>query len=379
MKEPKKTFEARKKDHIKWALDESSQNKVDSNFSSIKLIHRPLPELKFSDVNIETSILGYKNCSPFFISSMTAGHQQSKSLNARFMAAAEKKKWIFGVGSQKKELFDSTASKEWKTLRAKYSNAFVLSNIGIEQVISSPLDQVLEIQKNLQSNAIIVHLNSIQELFQNGFAGNFSMKEGYKAIEKLVHKSKVPVIVKEVGFGFDLDTLKKLSSIGVHVVDLAGHGGTHWGYVEALRGQKVGASRDQKTKGPNKLKMISAFDDWGYSNAEMLKKIHAFKLTGSDALKGTTFWASGGIRSGVDAAKCLCLGATAVGLAQPLMKACLKSEAALFDAMDEYELELKVAMFAMGVVDLKALTMGKNWYEKKPFSGLFKIIVQRTS
>ena len=110
--------------------------------------------------------------------------------------------------------------------------------------------------------------------------------------------------------------------------------------------------------------MISAFDDWGYSNVEMLKKIHQFKLTGSDALKGSAIWASGGIRSGVDAAKCFCLGATSVGIAQPLMKACLKSEAALVNAMDEFELELRVAMFAMGVVDFDALVIGKNWYEK---------------
>ncbi len=360
MKETKKNFETRKKDHIKWALDRSSQNKVDSNFSQIKRIHRPLPELNFSEINIKTSILGYKNCSPFFISSMTAGHSQSKKINAQFLAAAEKKKWMFGVGSQKKELFDATASKEWKSLREKHPNAFVLSNIGIEQVIDTPLVEVLELQKNLQANAIIVHLNSIQELFQNSFSQNFTMKNGFKTIEKLVQKSKVPVIVKEVGFGFDLETLKSLSGIGVQVVDLAGHGGTHWGYIEALRDQKPTSKKRQ----PDKLKMISAFDDWGYSNAEMLKKIHEFKLTGSDALKGTQFWASGGVRSGVDAAKCLCLGANAVGIAQPLMKACLKGEDVLLTAMDEFELELKVAMFAMGVVDLNALVMGKNWYEK---------------
>ena len=359
MKESKRNFETRKKDHIKWALDESSQSKVDSDFSRIKLLHRPLPELQFSDVDIQTTILNYKNCSPFFISSMTAGHQKSVQINSRFMAAAQKKRWMFGVGSQKKELFDWTAVQEWKKLRSKYADVFVLSNIGIEQVIATPIEKILELQKNLQSNAFIVHLNSIQELFQNEFSEQFSLKNGYKSIEKLVQKSKVPVIVKEVGFGFDLETLKKLSQIGVQVVDLAGHGGTHWGYIEALRSQKPKGGSHQL----DKLKMISAFDQWGYSNAEMLKKIHDFKLTGSDGLKGTQMWASGGIRSGVDAAKCICLGATAVGLAQPLMKACLKGESALLSAMTEFELELKVAMFAMGVVDLNTLVMEKNWYE----------------
>lgn len=360
MKESKKNFETRKKDHIKWALDPSSQNKVDSSFSRIKLIHRPLPELKFSEIEIETSILGYEKCSPFFISSMTAGHQQGQKLNSRFMAAAERKKWIFAVGSQKKELFDSKASQEWKKLREMHSNAFVVSNIGIEQVIGASVEKILELQKNLQSRAIIIHLNSIQELFQNDFSASFSLKDGFKAIEKIVKKSKVPVIVKEVGFGFDLETLKKLSQIGVQVIDLAGHGGTHWGYIEALRGERAKGPKNQI----DKLKMISAFDEWGYSNVEMLQKINEFKKTGSGVLKGTQFWASGGVRSGVDAAKCLCLGASAVGLAQPLMKACLKGEADLHYAMDEFELELKVAMFAMGVVDLKSLVIGKNWYEK---------------
>lgn len=362
MKESKNDFETRKKDHIKLALNSSSQNKVGSDFSKIKLVHRPLPDLKFSDVNIYTTLLGKPNCAPFFISSMTAGHAQSQKINAKFMAAAEKKNWIFAVGSQKKELSDSKAPGEWKKLRAKHKDVVTLSNIGIEQVISTSADKILELQKNLESSGLIVHLNSIQELFQNGFANEFNLKNGLRAIENLITKSKVPVIVKEVGFGFDVQTLQSLSDVGVEIVDLAGNGGTHWGYIEALR-----SGRGQKNT-VNKLKMISAFDDWGYSNVEMLKNVQALKDRKHDAFKKTQFWSSGGIRSGVDAVKCLSLGAKAVGIAQPLMKACLmpdsKGQSVLIRVMDEFELELKVALFAMGISDLNKLTKEKNWYEK---------------
>jgi isopentenyl-diphosphate Delta-isomerase len=362
MKESKKEFESRKKDHIKWSLNPATQKKIESDFSKIKLIHRPLPDLKFSEVDITTTLFGVDRCSPFFISSMTAGHAQSKKINSQLMAAAEKKKWIFAVGSQKKELFDSKAADEWKKLRAKHKDVIVLSNIGIEQVISMPVDRIIGLQRNLQSSGIIVHLNSIQELFQNRFSAEFSLKNGLRAIENLVNKSKVPVIVKEVGFGFDIKTIQRLSEIGVAIIDLAGNGGTHWGYVEALRSQGGVKST------VNKLKMISAFDEWGYSNIEMLKNIQNLKERKHDVLKKTQIWSSGGIRSGVDAVKCLCLGAKAVGVAQPLMKACLmstsKKQSSLLTVMDEFELELKVALFAMGISDLNKLTKEKNWYEK---------------
>jgi isopentenyl-diphosphate delta-isomerase len=335
-------FENRKRDHIRLSLDSLSQSRVDAGYSRIRLKHLALPEIDFNEVELKTHLLGHHFSSPHFISSMTAGHTQSLDINLNLARAAEKMNWLMAVGSQRRELTDQAAQAEWAQIRTQVKNVKFVSNIGLSEVISQPVEQIVRLAETLDSIGLIVHLNPLQEVFQNMKNGHF--KGGIHAIENLVKKSKIPVLIKEVGFGINEELVEKLFSMGVHVIDLAGHGGTHWGMIEAARAQSEAMG----------VEAAAAFSDWGYSNVELLLKLQEVVLFNH-------VWASGGIRSGVDTAKCMALGARAVGVAQPLMKAAVLSEEAVLKVMKTFDEQLKVAMFCVGVRKCDEFLHKKVW------------------
>lgn len=353
-----KTFEQRKKDHIRLAQDNLTQNLVSNDFSRIALVPEALPEINFSDVSLEAKILGHKFSSPHFISSMTAGHEQGFKINSILAEASAEKNWLFCVGSQKKELLGLSAQAEIKNdlkqiAKTNKKTKFV-SNIGLEEVITYTPKEILRIVDSIQSIGLIVHLNALQEVFQN--KSDVKMKNGLKAIEKLVKASPVPVIAKEVGFGISRVTAKRLFNVGVSVVDVSGHGGTHWGMIEALRQEKNSYF----------VKSAEHFSDWGFSTVESL-------IDCQDLVNKKNIWASGGVRSGVDSAKCLAMGARAVGLAQPLLNSVItngkiNSTEHVLQTMAQFDYELRTALFCMGVDRVSLLNAQtkprKVWYEK---------------
>lgn len=355
----KSKFEQRKKDHIQFSLDSKSQNLASAHFDKIRLVHHALPNFNFSEVTLQTELLGHTFSSPHFISSMTAGHKDSFKINSTLAKAAAEKNWLMCVGSQRRELTDASAQSEWSRIREKYSDAKFVSNIGIEEVIQFPTEKILELPKNLNALGLIVHLNSLQEIFQKSQA---DFKGSLKAIEKLVSMSKIPLIVKEVGFGISKELMNQLFDAGVSVIDVAGRGGSHWGMIESLRTPKNSFQN----------KSIMAFSDWGQSAVECLIDSQSLILKLSNQQK---VWASGGIRSGVDTAKCLALGAAAVGIAQPLMKAAVKAQKSktqkmnpLSQVMDQFDFDLKTAMFCLGMINCVQLSQSatskkKVWYE----------------
>ena len=323
-------FEQRKKDHIRLSLSDQSQSLDDSQFSKIHLIHNALPEMNITDVHLTTELLGHPFSSPHFISSMTAGHGDSTNINLRLALAAQEKNWLMAVGSQRRELTEPEARNEWKEIRKSAAKTQFVSNIGIVELIQSKVDDIVRLTENLNAIGIYVHVNPLQEAFQKNATADFS--HGLKAIETLVKKIKIPVLVKEVGFGISSVLIKKLIDVGVHAVDVAGTGGTHWGWIEAHRQSEVSVERIS----------IDAFKDWGQSTVDCL--MHA-----SEYVLFHPIWASGGIRSGVDSAKCLALGARAVGIAQPLMKAAVVDQASVEQVMNVFDFQLKVAMFCSGI------------------------------
>lgn len=336
-------FEQRKKDHIRLALSEQdTQGLVDSGFSKIKLIHHALPEINFNDVSLETTLLNQHVSSPHFVSSMTAGHQDSKRINLNLAKACEQKNWFMAVGSQRKELTDSLAVQEWQLIRKEAPKTKFISNIGILELIQNPVDAVLKLVENLEAKGLFIHLNPLQEIFQKNSYIDFS--QGLKAIETIVKKSKVPVVIKEVGFGINAELTERLFEVGVAAVDVAGSGGTHWGWIEALRQDEDSIER----------RAISAFSDWGQTTVDCL-------LQAQEKILFNPIWASGGVRNGVDSAKCLALGARAIGLAQPLMKAALDDEETVLKVMDLFDYQLKVAMFCTGVRKCEDYLHKKVW------------------
>lgn len=340
--EPREQFEGRKQDHIRLSMSPKNQATGEAGFDRVELVHEALPDLNFDQVSLVSNSLGTKTKTPFLISSMTAGHAESVDLNARLARAAEEFGWRMGVGSQRKELNDSGAAAEWKSIRKQAPKVVLYGNLGLAQLIRTKVSAIEKLVESLEASGMIIHLNALQECMQP--EGTPAFKGGVKALKELAKKLSVPVIVKETGCGFSKPTLKRLRGLGLGAVDVSGYGGTHWGRIEGDRNQ------------PDSVRKAAAatFANWGISTVD--------SLAGAASMK-TDFevWASGGVRSGLDAAKLLAMGAETVGLALPILEAALQGEADLHMKMSVIEFELKTAMFCTGSVNLTELRDKKVW------------------
>lgn len=325
-----------------------------AEFDCLQFVHEALPDLDFTDVSLtvdasQATRTVSLSASPFFVSSMTAGHEAGAVLNRRLAAACAARGWLMGVGSQRRELFDSASAAEWREIRKNTPDVSLIGNIGLSQLIDSGTEKVLGLVDALEAVAMIVHLNPLQECLQP--EGTPQFRGGLHAIQALVESAKVPIIVKETGCGISGTTARRLIGTGVAVIDVAGRGGTHWGRIEGLRAAKVKTSS-------HLAKAAESFQNWGLSTVDSLSQVvQAGRATGVEV------WASGGIRSGLDAAKAIRLGAARVGVAQPFLAAALNGEEDLSRAMDRFEFELKVAMFCVGARDLAEL-------RRAPLNGL---------
>ncbi len=343
MSESSNQFEKRKSDHLRIALDPRSQAVGQSGLDSVELIHEALPEMNLQEVDMTTSLfLDHKIAlsSPIFISSMTAGHEQGHKINHALARLSDRRQILMGVGSQRRELTDKEAGQEWIEVRKQAPKALLLGNIGLSQLIESPIDQIRRLIESTEALALFVHLNPLQEALQPEGTANF--KAGLAAIENLVKLAGVPVIVKEVGSGFSESTLKRLNDTGIKAVDVSGRGGTHWGRVEGYRSQE-----DELL-----YKVAQTYANWGISTVQSL-------ANAKNANVGYEVWASGGVRSGLDVAKLLALGANKVGLAKPFLAAALQGDEALDALLNQLELELRIAMFCTGCRNLQELQTKK--------------------
>jgi isopentenyl-diphosphate delta-isomerase len=354
-------FETRKIDHVRIAMEPEVQTPEFSLLQHISLVHEALPEIDFQDVQISTSPFGILLNSPLFISSMTAGHAQGTEINRRLAEAAAQEGWMMGVGSQRKELGTDPraleAAKEWKIIRQAAPKAILFGNLGLTQLIQTPLEDVYRLLDNLEASGLFIHTNPLQEVLQP--EGTPQFRGGMKALEDLTagvsKKYGIPVVLKEVGCGFSAATLQKLQGLGLFAVDVSGLGGTHWGRVETARLQGQGK------------KIGETFANWGISTVESLLSAERLRAEG---LVSYQLWASGGVRSGLMAAKLVALGATMVGLAQPLLEAALedirgardpKELGALSSLMKRLDHELKIALFCTGCQDLDSFRGKGVW------------------
>lgn len=327
--EPTSQFEDRKKDHIKLSLDDRNEAVGLTGFDTFDLVHEALPNLNFDDVKLDTQSLGTLCATPFLISSMTAGHGGSVSLNSLLAEACERRGWRMGVGSQRRELGDPEAQREWNQVRQKAPRVEMFANLGLSQIIRSDVGAVQGVVEALEGKALIVHLNTLQEVVQP--EGTPYFRGGLEAIANLVKTLSCPVIVKETGCGFSESTIQRLVDAGVAAIDVSGLGGTHWGRIEG--GRNLEGSRLQK--------LSETFSHWGISTVQSLRNAQA--IPGEFEV-----WGSGGLRNGLQAAKAIALGATVVGFAKPILQAALIGEAALDEYMNLLELELKTALFCTG-------------------------------
>lgn len=322
-------FEKRKKDHIKLALMPSNQASEHNPFDHFSLQHEALPDFNFSEIDISTQRFGKIIQKPFFVSSMTAGHNQSIELNRILIDCCSQSQWAMGIGSQRRELTDPHAATEWKILRKSYPKVTLFSNLGIAQLITTPLTQIQSLIDALEAEALIIHCNPLQEVIQPEGTPHF--KGSWSALENLVKASPVPIVIKETGCGFSSTTLARLNNIGIAAVDVSGLGGTHWGRIEGARADK----------GSSQEKAAQTFQHWGINTIQSLKNAASVEPK-------FEIWGSGGVRHGLDAAKLFALGASSVGFAKPMLEAALQNIEQVHHLMNTIEYELKVALFCTG-------------------------------
>lgn len=329
-------FEQRKRDHIRLALLPENQANESHALDRVQLMHEALPDLDLSAVRMDTVRFSSPVSTPFIVSSMTAGHQNAVSINHNLVAACVENKWAMGVGSQRRELSDDNAADEWRELRKLYPKASLFGNLGIAQLIVTPIAKILRLCEVLEAEALIIHCNPLQESIQP--EGTPQFKGCWQAIESLVHQLGLPVIVKETGCGFNGKTIQRLDSLGVSAIDVSGLGGTHWGRIEGHRA----------VDSPLHQQVANSFRNWGISTLDSLLQARALSLS-------CEIWGSGGVRHGLDAAKLIALGASTIGFAKPLLAPALESAEAVSLKMQQIEYELKVAMFCTGSARLDDL------------------------
>lgn len=328
-------FSQRKKDHIDISLRDDSQAFVDQ-FSQIELQHNAVPEVNLSDVSLKTEVFGHSLKSPLFVSSMTLGHEGAEKLNEPIMRQCQEQGWMMGLGSQRRQLFDPKAYQECEKLRSQFPSVVLFGNIGLSQVIETSVEKIRSLVESLDAQFLVVHTNPMQEAIQAEGTPNF--KGSLEALSTLCAQVGVPVVLKETGCGFSRKTMEQVSILGLSAVDVSGMGGTHWGRVEGLR---------QKSSDLG-YQVAQTFSQWGISTVDSVKN-------GLDLERPLSLWASGGVRNGLDAAKLLVIGAEKIGFARPILQAVTQSEDDLKKLLNRLDYELKVAMFCLGVTELKSL------------------------
>ncbi len=332
-------FEERKRDHLRHALDPANQALGLSGLDAIQLHHDALPELDFDEVELTSSCLGLPLRAPFFVAGMTAGHAEASDLNLKLARACRDRGWAMGVGSQRREL-DGEVVDDWKWLRKEVPELVLFANLGLSQVRLATTDQIRRVVEGLGAQALCIHLNALQECMQP--EGTPQFRGGLARIVELTRALPVPVVLKETGCGFSARTLNRVADFLIGAVDVSGLGGTHWGRIEGARATATFSADQGRKDDAMRARAALVFGEWGESTVESV-------ISASRILPARIeVWATGGVRSGLDAAKLIALGAHLVGYAKPALEAVTLGEPALQAWMQSQEFELKTALFCSG-------------------------------
>lgn len=333
------SIKKRKAEHIEIVANDAAMDRRKFYFDDIRLTHRALPEISLADVDPSVEFLGKKLSFPFLISSMTGGSgEEIRLINHNLARAAEAEGVAMGVGSQR-VMFHDPAARASFDLRGAAPHALLFGNLGAVQLNEGmTLTQIRDAIDVLKADALILHLNPLQEAVQPEGDIDFSnLREKIaEVVQGLLVLSEgeggTPVIVKEVGAGMSKADAELLIQAGVKMIDVAGTGGTSWSRIEAAR------SGDSS--------LGECFQDWGVPTPDALRA-----LSGLDA----TLIASGGIRTGIDMAKAMILGASLCGVARPLLTPAMESIDAVRSVIQRIRKEFVTAMFLLGVQNIEQL------------------------
>jgi isopentenyl-diphosphate delta-isomerase len=329
----------RKREGIEIPLNNDVQAKTTSTYLEyVKLIHNALPELDYDEIDISTNFLKQKFSAPLIIDSMTGGAPEAAKINGRLGELAEKYGFAMGLGSQRAGLESKQLAETYSIARKNAPSAFLIANIGGAQLAKGlTIENIKKIIDMIQADALVIHLNPLQELIQP--EGEPKYKGVFSKISEISGDLDVPVIVKEVGAGISKEVAVKLEVAGVSAINVAGAGGTSWAGVEKLRAEA--SNNDLKTH------LGEIFWDWGIPTAASLIEV-------KKTVK-VPIIASGGLRNGMEMAKCIVLGASMCAMAYPFLLKAAESKEQLFNFADTVIAELKSTMFLIGAMNLSVL------------------------
>ncbi|HWP64898.1 MAG TPA: type 2 isopentenyl-diphosphate Delta-isomerase [Candidatus Limnocylindria bacterium] len=323
----------RKRAHLELCADGEVEYRGKTTLlEEVELVHDALPELAESEVSTEVSLLGKRLQAPLLITGMTGGTAEATAINRDLAAVAEAHGIAFGLGSQRAMQREPALAGTF-AVRTQAPGTLVLANLGVVQAAQLPSAEIARLVETIAADALCIHLNPAQELIQPG--GDRDFRGGLAAIARLVRELPCPVVVKETGCGISRTVARRLQDCGVQTIDVSGAGGTSWVRVEALRGDTAAQALGEE------------FADWGIPTAAALLGVRGL---------GLACIASGGIRSGLDVAKTIALGAVAAGVALPVFRAYTAGGVTgAGDFVGRLVAGLRTAMLLTGARDLSAL------------------------
>jgi isopentenyl-diphosphate delta-isomerase len=335
VKNPLSKTQQRKKEHLELCLDSAGvAGPLRTGLDRYHFVHNALPELDLDEVDVSVDFLGKRLQAPILISSMTGGFDLAGGVNRNLAAAAQYLGIAMGVGSQRVAIEEPSVADSFR-VRDVAPDILLLGNLGAVQLnYGYTVEHCRRAVDMIGADALILHLNVLQEAVQPEGNRNFSGL-GVK-IGAVCRDLKVPVVVKEVGSGISAEVALRLKGAGVKAIDVAGRGGTSWYAVEAQRAAKRGKSAD------------TTFAEWGIPTEEAL-------VATRQAVPDLQIVASGGIRTGLDIAKCIALGADIAAFGQPLLAAALKSPEKVQEFIEAIIREIKITMLCVGAKNFAAL------------------------
>jgi len=329
----------RKDDHIRINLEEDVNSRLSTGLENYQLIHQALPEISLADVDMSKVLFGKILPVPLLVSSMTGGSKQTDQINRILAIAAQEVGCCMGVGSQRAAIENPDVQETYQ-IRKHAPDILLFANLGAVQLnYGYGIDECRKAVDMIEADALILHLNPLQEALQLEGITNFSgLTNKITAIKKALN---VPLIVKEVGWGISKQTARLLFEAGVDAIDVAGGGGTSWSQVEMHR--ITDTYRAQTAR---------SFADWGIPTAVSIQNARLVN-------EHWPIFASGGLRTGIDITKCLALGATLGGMAGIFLKAANQSLDTTVNVMKMIVDQIRIAMFASGAKNLDALNRDK--------------------
>jgi isopentenyl-diphosphate delta-isomerase len=334
----------RKAEHLRINLEEDVSGKgITTGFEQYRFAHCALPELDLDEVDTSRRLFGRRLAAPLLISSMTGGVPMGGALNRVLARTAQSLGIAMGLGSQRVALEEPDRA-EWFRVRDVAPDVLLFANFGAVQLnYGFGVDDCLRAVEMIEADALILHLNPLQEAVQPGGNTNFSGLA--RRIAAVCRALPVPVVVKEVGWGISAETARLLVEAGVSAIDVAGAGGTSWSEVEKHRA----VSAHQRA-------VAAAFSGWGIPTAESLRLVR-------EAAPELPIIASGGVRTGIDVAKAIALGAVVAGVAGPALRAAADSPETIEAVLKQIIDQLRIAMFCIGAATLDELRDSRHLYD----------------